>query len=214
MFVEPPTPSTAPANYERRAFLSGELETRVANWHDLFNALVWLTFPLAKAAINAGHCRAMSDESPERGRGAVRDALTLLDENGVIVVSDDPSLLDLLRGFAWKELFWHRRLDVIAHMRFYPFGHGLCAQALRPFIGLTGKAVLFDVDQEFMPASIGAQLYALDERLAKLVVSELDHPRQLAPLPLLGIPGYTQDNEQESYYEDQDYFRPGRRVSA
>jgi hypothetical protein len=117
-----------------------------------------------------------------------------------------------VRDFAWKELLWGRRRDVIVHMRFYPFGHGLCAQALQPFVGLTGKALLLDVDENFLHAPSEAQLHALDGQLAALVASGLDHSRQLAPLPLLGIPGYTQDNEQESYYDNQDYFRPGRRV--
>jgi len=41
--------------YEPRCYLNGEVPTRADNWHDLLNALVWLTFPKAKAAINARH---------------------------------------------------------------------------------------------------------------------------------------------------------------
>jgi hypothetical protein len=34
--------------------------------------------------------------------------------------------------------------------------------------------------------------------------------RELAPLPLLGIPGWCEDNRQEEYYDDREQFRPGR----
>src|SRR5690349_17510328 len=42
----PPPGKTLLLDYETRCFLTGELETRENSWHDLFNALVWLTFPL------------------------------------------------------------------------------------------------------------------------------------------------------------------------
>jgi hypothetical protein len=32
-------------DYEMRIWARGEVETRPANWHDFFNALVWLSFP-------------------------------------------------------------------------------------------------------------------------------------------------------------------------
>src|SRR5438132_3342569 len=41
--------------YEVRIAETGEVETRARNWHDLFNALVWVSFPAAKARINAQH---------------------------------------------------------------------------------------------------------------------------------------------------------------
>jgi len=99
--------------YEPRCYLTGEVPTRERNWHDLFNALVWLTFPGAKAAINSNHYHALMDASAPEGsgsqRGAVRDVNTLFDESGVIVAYADAVLADLLRNFKWKELFWQRR---------------------------------------------------------------------------------------------------------
>ena len=202
------------SGYEARAYLAGELETRVGNWHVLFNAFVWLSLPLSKAAINARHYHALQVAPMGTQRGAERDALTLFDESGVIVACDDPTLLDLLDNFAWKELFWHRREDVIARMRFYLFGHGLYEKALRPFAGLTGKAVFLSVDQVFLAATMRTQLTTLDDRLAALIMNELLHPRELRPLPLLGIPGWSEENQRESYYDNHDYFRPGRQKSG
>src|SRR5512146_3423571 len=66
------------AQYEPRCYLKGEVPTRAGNWHDLLNALVWLAFPKAKAAINLRHYRALTTEGaggddPCSQRGAVRD---------------------------------------------------------------------------------------------------------------------------------------------
>lgn len=33
---------------------------RPFDWHDLFNALVWMTFPTTKAVINARHYESMA----------------------------------------------------------------------------------------------------------------------------------------------------------
>jgi hypothetical protein len=30
-------------------------------------------------------------------------------------------------------------------------------------------------------------------------------------LPILGVPGWCADNEREAFYDNADYFRPGRR---
>jgi hypothetical protein len=39
-------------------------------------------------------------------------------------------------------------------------------------------------------------------------------PKDFHPLPLLGIPGATPDNEFSTYYDDTRQFRPLRRVAA
>src|ERR1035437_8330628 len=48
--------------YEERAWWLGEVETRPGNWHDCFNALAWLGFPLTKTALNACHHRAVVEQ--------------------------------------------------------------------------------------------------------------------------------------------------------
>jgi hypothetical protein len=42
----------------------------------------------------------------------------------------------------------------------------------------------------------------------------LSHGRELSPLPVLGVPGWWGGNEQENFYENTDYFRPGRNGSG
>ncbi|MES2354104.1 MAG: DUF3025 domain-containing protein [Pseudomonadota bacterium] len=199
--------------YDAHCFLTGELETRERNWHDLFNALVWLTFPQSKAALNARHYHAQQTSRGQNKRGADRDALTLFDESGVIVVSTEASLLTLLQTFSWKELFWHRRDDTLAAMRVFIFGHGLYEQALQPFIGLTGKAILLPVEESFIDRPLNQQLAMLDKEIAGLIhAGQLKHPRELSPLPILGVPGWIVDNENEDFYDNTNYFRPGRKT--
>lgn len=210
------------AQYEPRCYLKGEVPTRADNWHDLLNALVWLTFPKAKAAINMRHYRALT----ERGeadigarrnlRGAVRDTCTLLDESGVIVVCADIELAALLRNFQWKELFWKRRAEVLYSMSFYLFGHGLYEKALHPYIGMTGQGLVLPVEQSFFTWSLVQQLSHLDGLLAAYL-SAPEHcssTRELTPVPVLGVPGWAMENEEAKYYDNTRYFRPNRYVSS
>ena len=203
--------------FEPRAFLKGEVQLRPLNWHDLFNALVWMTFPTTKAVINARHYEALSGASAGDGnRTPVRDALTLFDEDGMVVLSSDPELLELVRTFRWKELFWKRREEVIRQMRFFVFGHALYHKALDPFIGMTGKAVLLDMPSDFAQLPLQSQIAATDRLLAARVWdrARMRQGRELSPFPVLGVPGWWLANEQEDFYENTGYFRTGRKPHA
>ena len=197
--------------FEPRAYLKGEVQVRPLYWHDLFNALVWMSFPTTKAVLNARHYESLVDVSTGN-RSAVGDALTLFDEDGVIVLSSDASLLELIRDFRWKELFWVRRDEVRTNMRFLIFGHALYHKALNPFVDITGKAVLLKVPPSFLELQHGPQVAAADRQLALHVWdrARLTHGRELSPLPVLGVPGWWDDGECEDFYDNTDYFRPGR----
>lgn len=206
-FIDPPGDGLG---YEARIDRHGEVETRPDNWHDFFNALVWLTFPQAKSALSAAHAAALAQATgPIRCRQ--RDALTQFDECGIVVVSTSPALLDLLRGFAWRSLFVEQRAAVRQSMRFIVFGHATYEQLLAPYRGLTAKAILYEVAPGWLAAPPAAQLADLDQRLANDFASARHAtPRHFQPLPLLGIPGLTPDSEDPAYYDDTWQFRPGR----
>src|SRR5262245_60694366 len=76
----PPGASREASTYEVRIFDSGEVQTRPGNWHDLFNALVWLAFPETKAVLNRHHRDEIIARRSEPQRGTARDVLTLFDE--------------------------------------------------------------------------------------------------------------------------------------
>ncbi|HEX5392446.1 MAG TPA: DUF3025 domain-containing protein [Rhodocyclaceae bacterium] len=199
------SPTADGMSYEARAFQTGLVETRSDNWHDLFGAWIWLAFPKAKAAMNLRHWQAMAEE--QGARGLVRDALTQFDECGVVVLCTDVSLWEGIRAHRWREVFVERRADVARHLRFLVFGHGSLDALRTPFVGLCGKALCFQVAE--LPEAIGDQLVLADELLAGFLLGEAElHPRRWQPLPLLGIPGVTPENEAAEYYEDTRQFRP------
>lgn len=201
--------------YEARIHLRGEMVFRDRNWHDLLNVLVWLVFPRAKAALNARHFQALEAQhaAGAANRGPAQDALTLFDEGGVIVVSRDEELLGLLAEWRWKELFWGNRARLRSRMRFVLFGHALYEKALRPFLGITGRGIVLDVEADFLARQPGRTLGEIDSRLAATISDSrnLAAARDLAVVPILGVPGWHRDNEREGFYDDRDYFRPGRR---
>ncbi len=211
--------------YEPRCYLRGEVQTRENNWHDLFNALVWLVFPHSKAAINTCHYRSLTAPEGQKQpgeatsqRGPGRDMLTLLDESGVLVPCADAELAGLLRDFHWKELFWHNRERLAGAMGFYLYGHGLYEKALRPYIGMTGQGLILTVESGFFGWPLARRLAHLDEALARYLAGEGDtpealSPRKLTPVPLLGVPGWSEESAREIFYADSGYFRPGRLLS-
>jgi len=205
-------PPAASAQYETHAFETGEVQTRPDNWHDLFNALVWLAFPRTKAVLNRHHCEEIRARSGERLRGTARDVLTLFDEGGIVVAAADAELASLLREFRWKELFWRRRAEVQRSMRFYVFGHAIYEKALEPYKGVTAKALIVDAASGLLDAPIELQLSELDARAADYFSGSqaLSSTRNLPPLPILGIPGWDPSNAREEYYDDAAQFRPGR----
>ena len=76
-FVPPPADGLG---YEARIAMHGEGRNPPDNWHDWFNALVWLGFPRPKAALSARHAAELAAASPlaapDCARGRVRDAMT------------------------------------------------------------------------------------------------------------------------------------------
>ena len=197
--------------YEARIFAHGEVQTRTENWHDLFNALVWLAFPEIKAVLNSRHHAELQAAHRSINRSPVRDALTLFDESGVIVACANPELARLLREFRWKELFWVRRAETIADVRFFVFGHALYEKALAPYPGMTGHAVILNVDRHFMQLAMDAQRAVLDDKLADYFSRSALDKGAFSPLPVLGIPGWAEENAHACYYDNSAYFRPGRR---
>ncbi len=199
------------SNYERRIAESGEIETRAENWHDLFNAFAWIAFPKAKAAINAQHAAILAEggEAEARRRSPARDALSLFDEGGVVVASSSPALLRLIVDFEWKELFWRRREELAAKVRFLAFGHALLEQALDPYLGMVAKTVFVPVDDFFAMLPPEAQGARADALLAAHFAhrSRFASPKAMAPLPVLGIPGWHPGTGHESFYDDTDHFR-------
>lgn len=199
--------------YYEQAVALGQVPTRDANWHDFFGAVIWHLFPHTKALLTQLH---MADiNALGLKRTPRRDRITHFDECGlVLAVTDKAQAQALLKGHHWQELFIEQRARFGSSWQPFIFGHALYEQALAPFIGLTAKCVLIEMAPEFFTQPRAQQYAQLDPHLAaELKQSALfDQPKPLLPLPLLGIPGWWPDNEDPSFYDNQDYFRPARRL--
>ncbi len=206
-------PGASGLAYEERIYWLGEVETRPGNWHDGFNALVWLAYPKTKAALNARHHFASAGGNARRG--PLRDALTQFDECGAAVVSSRLDLWEEIRAHRWKEVFWSRRAEVISALRVYVFGHASFDMLRTPHLGLCAKALFLHVDHDWFAAPPAAQLADVDARMAQRFAGDFSpRPRDFQPLPLLGIPGATADNEAPAYYDDRRQFRPLRLIQS
>lgn len=195
-------PDDLDLGYEVRAFECGEVVTRPDNWHDAFNAQVWLEFPHSKAALNRHHVEAMADE-PAGRRGRLRDRITQFDECGIVITGLRSELWQALCAHQWQVVFVEHRAEVLVTAHFHTFGHATRDAMRAPFFGLCGKALWLEDE---IPDHAALDL-ALCRRLTS---ADFNTPWQ--PLPVLGIPGVISASEDPAYYGDERQFRPLRRL--
>jgi hypothetical protein len=165
------TPKDPSAMYDARIARDGEVPTRPGSWHDLMNALVWATFPLAKRALHARQHRLVTPGAPRRTR--TLDALALLDEGSVLVAvpSEGPLPPDELRDEAAIR-------DALAagHATLAVFGHAIYeGVALGWPLPIASAVVLRTGTSRDLDAALASWL------------EDLNDPRTLLRLPLQGL---------------------------
>ncbi len=190
--------------YEAHIAATGGVPTR-DNLHDFFNALIWLHWPRAKAALNARQARAITQDGIGAARGTVRDAATLFDENALIFLHTSDAPERSLTGFDWQALFVRDRAAWGATCAVLPFGHALLEKLVTPYKSITAHAWPVRV------ATLAADRASLDAALATTLLDTELAPRDFRPLPVMGIPGWCADNADAAFYSDTNVFRPGRR---
>lgn len=212
--------------YESFIANTGKIPTR-DNHHDLLNGLIWLNFPQSKAVFNERHAKDILRHGIHNARTALRNALTVFDENGGIVVSSDRLLLEQLQAFKWKTALVTHRTNWLGQHRtiaFFPFGHALLEKLVNPRKNITSHTLLILVDEGWFEQSIASQRNQLDTAIAKLfhqmaMPNLADNAVKLSsksfqPLPVMGIPGYSADNVIPAFYQDEAVFRRPRAFSA
>ncbi|MGE8209669.1 MAG: DUF3025 domain-containing protein [Stenotrophomonas rhizophila] len=188
-------------HYEQR-IAQGRIATRAANWHDLFNALVWARHRAIKHALNARQCLHIGCHGPQQ-RNRAQAALTQFDETGVIVRVRDPAMVQAWNRHDWTAVFvdgagqWRSGEIAVAAV----IGHALMEQALLPGRLLVGKCVVVCADEDACAVA----------QVARMIDSGrvLNDPLELRPLPLAGIPGW-HPRQDAAFYRQADYFRPLR----
>jgi hypothetical protein len=190
--------------YEDFIFKTAQVPTR-DGLHDFFNGLCWHRFPLAKRRLNQLQAAEIEAQGVRATRGPVRDALTLFDENVVLMHAPD-EVWAALQARDWLKLFVDLR-DQWQHVHLVLFGHALVEKLVTPYKSITGH--VYRVANEVNPhdeAALDAWLVQ-DLQPAKLATKPYE------PLPVLGIPGWCADNAERAYYGDTNVFRPKRELA-
>jgi hypothetical protein len=177
--------------YERFIFRTRLCPTR-DNAHDFFNGLAWLKFGDVKSRLNELQAAEIAEAGVGAIRGAVRDAITIFDENGAFLDAPQP-LQDALQQRDWRRLFVELR-PLWNEARVTIFGHAMLEKLLSPRKDLTahvwcgGRATASEFTRERLAA------------------------KSFTPLPLMGVPLWHPDNGSISFYDDSLVFRPLRRM--
>lgn len=197
--------------YEQFIHKKRLIPTRENNWHDLFNACIWLLFPKSKSYLNQIHMSEIAEHGLNP-RTPVRNRVTHFDECGGILVYQDQRHLEALQNHRWREAFVEKSGQWNTATRLYIFGHANYEMLLAPYIGLTGKYLPVKVDNDFWQLTCSEQYQWLDSQLLEVLKQQTVFQQKgyLKPIPLLGIPGWWPTQNRE-FYDNTDYFRPLRK---
>lgn len=169
------------------------------NLHDFFNAMVWLHYPRLKRQLNALQAQQIAQDGVGARRGALRDAATLLDENGALLLAP-PALQQALRQRDWQQLGIGLR-PLWQQARLLPLGHALLEKLVQPRKSITAHVLCLPCD--LSPGDV-------DAALAAQCSAQWLAQKPFSPLPVLGVPGWCEGNEQLCFYDDPCVFRSAR----
>ena len=187
--------------YEEFIFQQRCIPTR-DNLHDFFNGLIWLHWPVLKQHLNALQAASIAQQGVNHSRGPLRDAITVVDENGALLLAPQ-ALCDALTQRRWQDLCVHQR-ELWAQAQLLPIGHALLEKLVTP-----RKAICAHV---ICVASDSADFEGWDAWLAQR--DELKScnlaKKPYVPLPVLGVPSWCKENQNFSFYDDSLVFRAPR----
>lgn len=186
--------------YESYIFQSKQVPIR-AGLHDFFNGICWLGMAQTKLRMNALQAAEIAAHGVGRTRGPVRDAITLLDENGAFLCAPD-ALWAALVAHDWPCAFGALR-PLWAQAQLLVFGHAALEKLVRPYKSITVH--VWRVPEPW------PDLPALDACAAADLTPERLAAKPFTPLPVLGVPGWWPANEAPAFYDDAEVFRPRRR---
>ncbi|MDO5666791.1 MAG: DUF3025 domain-containing protein [Alcaligenaceae bacterium] len=187
--------------YESFIFKTNGIPTRDGP-HDYFNGLCWFLFTKSKLQLNRVQAAQIHKDGVHNKRGPVRDAITIMDENGLLLACSD----ELWEALTKKD--WHGAFVALRHhwqdSNAVVFGHALIEKLLNPYKGIC--AHVLRVPQQ----GRGFDLDAVDEWLSTFLSEENLATKPYIPVPIFGIPGWHKQQHEADFYQDTEVFRPPR----
>jgi len=197
----PQEESQGAAAYESFIWQTKTVPTR-DNFHDFFNGLVWLHFPTIKARLNELQAAAIEAAGVTQHRGKLRDALTLFDENAAFLIESKSksALLQAIRDKAWRHVFIDER-EAWRDAQLIIFGHALLEKLMFPRKAMTAHVFC-------QPAPLHVMDDAdIDRKVASMLAPEHLATKPYAPLPVMGVPDWSAENKDATFYDDTAVFR-------
>jgi Protein of unknown function (DUF3025) len=192
--------------YEAFIFETKTVPTR-DNLHDFLNGLAWLRFPRIKARLNALQYQEIANHGVQPLRGAMRDALTLFDENAAFLCANlHAPVIEALRERDWQAAFQTHRALLEAHPPVL-FGHALLEKLASPYKSVTAHVFPAQIAHYFVA---NGDIAELDEAVAGQLQASALLPKPFVPLPVLGVPHWWAANESADFYADSTVFRLAR----
>jgi hypothetical protein len=197
------------AAYEAFIFETKTVPTR-DNLHDFFNGLAWLRFPRIKARLNALQYAEISQNGVQPLRGALRDALTLFDENAAFLCANlHAHVIAALRERDWQAAFQTHRALLKAHPPVL-FGHALLEKLVSPYKSVTAHVFPAQSAPDSMEFGDLGDLSQLDAHIAEQLSAANLLPKPFVPMQILGVPLWWAANESADFYTDSTVFRLAR----
>jgi hypothetical protein len=203
--------------YEQIIFEDHAIPTRRESWHDFFNGIIWLQFPQTKTYLNRLHISEINTFGLDP-RTKVRNHITHFDECGIVLFIMGTRLFAKLALLfdrqEWTTIFcelkeeWHTSILPVV------FGHANLEMLLTPFVGLTGKVLLIQIDDKHRTQGL---ISLLGSRVLDTLLVQHIHTNQTLfankpfyPLPILGIPHWHYGAQDSAFYKNEGYFMPKR----
>ena len=152
-----------------------------------------MEFPRTKQKLNQLQAAQIAQFGVTKQRGAVRDAITVFDENAAILQTPD-ILWNALIQKDWHTVFITHR-DLWRESRLILFGHALLEKLVFPRKNITAHVY---------------RVFEATDSIADTLTAEKLASKPFAHLPVLGVPGWWEDNTDSMFYDDVSVFRVHR----
>ena len=187
-------------HYEQRIYQRGIIATRENNWHDLFNAMMWLKYPNIKSALNFRQWNDI-EQHGLKTRTPSQCAMTLFDEAGAVVIMPS-EMLECWKRHDWHGLFIeHADAWRTGQAQVAVFGHALLDHALVTETLLVAKCIVLEEKSDL---AICLEQVANDIQAGKCLLAN----SELRTLPLCGIPSWHSATNSAEFVRTAACFSP------